>query len=76
MNILTLPLPYLGLYYQTIYDNKSGDILSLRIFAEDEDGLLQEMNEDADYTIDYYNTIYSEMAIYINKCLIDGSSTQ
>ena len=76
MYILQLPLPHLKLFYHVVYENKSGNILSLKIFASNEDDILEELHIEQDYSIEYYLSIYNEMLGYIQNNLIDGSPTQ
>lgn len=70
MHILRLPLPDLGLLYHVEYDNKSGTILCLRVFANNNKKVLEELYIEKDFSIEYYMKIYYEMLNYIKSTLI------
>jgi len=69
MFILQIPLLHLNLLYHVVYDNKSGNILSLKIFENNSSNVLNELHIETDYTIEYYMNVYAEMLNYIKKRL-------
>jgi len=76
MHIIELSLSKLELFYHVVYNNKSGNILEMRIFSCDKNGLLEELFITSDFTIEYYMTIYNEMTGYIQHNLIDSISAE